>query len=172
MLVGDDGLGSFVAGRLLRDFDAPDGLRIVDGGTLGLTLLPLLQDCDAAIFVDAIRSGDAPPGTLIRIEGDDVLPAVRQHLSVHQIGVADLLDAAHLTGKYPTELVLVGLVPGNLDLGTDLSAPVRDNVPALIEAVLSEIERFGFSLAERRADFPVFRHRAGAGEPAPKLDLE
>ena len=150
MLVGDDGLGAVVADQLVRHFDVPDGVHIADGGTLGLTLLPLLQDCHAAIFIDAIRSGDAPPGTLIRIEGDEVLPAVRQHLSVHQIGVADLLDAARLTGKYPSDLVLIGLVPGNLDVGSGLSAGVKANVPALVETVLNEIARFGFLLHERR----------------------
>ncbi len=107
MLVGDDGLGAVIVDQLVRDFDLPEGLNVADGGTLGLALLPLLQDCGAAIFIDAVRSGDDPPGTPIRLQGDDVLPAVRQHLSVHQIGVADLLDAARLTGGYPSELVLL-----------------------------------------------------------------
>jgi hydrogenase maturation protease len=158
VLVGDDGLGVVAIDRLTRDFEIPDGVRIVDGGTLGLSLLPLLQEVDAALFVDAVRSGDAPPGTLIRIAGDDVVAAARQHLSVHQIGVADLLDAARLTGSYPSELVLLGLVPADLELGVGLSASVRRNVPALIEAVVSEIARFGFSLHERE----------GIPDPAPR----
>lgn len=166
VLVGDDGLGAVASDQLLRRFDVPDRVHIVDGGTLGLTLLPLLQDCDAAIFIDAIRSGDTPPGALIRMEGDDVLPAVRQHLSVHQIGVADLLDAARLTGKYPSELVLIGLVPDNLALGTGLSAAVKGNLPALIETVLNEIARFGFSLHERR---PTSRPSGHPPVPDPVL---
>ncbi|MGZ5474942.1 MAG: hydrogenase maturation protease [Thermoanaerobaculia bacterium] len=146
VLCGDDGLGVIVADRLIRDFEIPEGVRVVDGGTLGLSLLPLLQEFDAAIFLDAVRSGDAPPGTLIRIDGDAVVPAVRQHISVHQIGVADLLDAARLTDAYPSELVLLGLVPGSLDLGLGLSPPLRRKLPLLVEAVVVEIERFGFSV--------------------------
>lgn len=146
MLCGDDGLGVIVADRLIRDFEIHEGVRVVDGGTLGLALLPLLQEFDAAIFLDAVRSGDAPPGTLIHIDGDAVVPAVRQHLSVHQIGVADLLDAARLTGTYPSELVLLGLVPGSLDLGLGLSPPLRRNLPLLVDAVVVEIKRFGFSV--------------------------
>jgi hydrogenase maturation protease len=131
---------------MTRGFDVSEGVAILDGGTLGLALLPVLQNFGAAIFVDAVRSGDAPPGTLIRIDGDEVLPAVRQHLSVHQIGVADLLDAARLTNHYPSELVLLGLVPANLDLGVGLSQPVRQNLQSLVAAVVKEIERFGFSV--------------------------
>jgi hydrogenase maturation protease len=150
VLVGDDGLGAIVVHQLTRQFDVPQGVSILDGGTLGLALLPLLQDCDAAIFVDAVRSGDEPPGTLIRIDGAGVLPAVRQHLSVHQIGVADLLDAARLTGGYPSELVLLGIVPENLELGVGLSPSVLLSVPSLIRATVEEIARFGFVLRDKK----------------------
>jgi len=163
VLVGDDGLGVVVIDRLTRDFEISDAVHVVDGGTLGLSLLPLLQDFNAAIFVDAVRSGDAPPGTLIRIAGDDVVAAARQHLSVHQIGVADLLDAARLTGSYPSELVLLGLVPADLEIGVGLSASVLLNVPALIKAVVSEIARFGVSLHEREGIPDPARHAAALG---------
>ena len=150
MLCGDDGLGIVVIDQLLRDFEIPDRVSVIDGGTLGLNLLPLLQQCDAAIFVDAIRSSGAAAGTLIRAEGDEVLPVVRQHLSVHQIGVADLLDSARLTGSYPSELVLLGLVPASFELGVGLSPALREGLPQLLEAVVEEIARFGFSLHETK----------------------
>ncbi len=145
-MCGDDGLGAVIVDRLSRGFDVSEDVSVVDGGTLGLSLLPLLQDFDAAILIDAVRSGGSPPGTFIRIDGHDVVPAVRQHLSVHQVGVADLLDAARLTGTYPSELVLLGLVPESIELGVGLSPAVRGQLPQLIEAVRKEIERFGFSI--------------------------
>ncbi len=140
VLLGDDGLGE-TAVRLFEETHGPfDRVRILDGGTLGLSLLPYLQEARAAILVDAIRA-DRPAGTLVRLTGDEVAPAVATRLSVHQIGVADLLDAARLAGNLPRELVLLGLVPESIELRLGLSAPVARGVPGLLEALADELAR-------------------------------
>ncbi len=139
VLCGDDGLGPAVIAQMARDGGC-DGVELLDGGTLGLSLLPILADADFAVLVDAIRHGGAKPGTLVRIDGDAVLPAVRERLSVHQIGVADLLDAARLTDRYPAQLVLLGLVPETIELGIGLSESLQRNVPALIEEIENVLE--------------------------------
>src|SRR5512134_729548 len=103
LLCGDDGLGAAAIARLERDYEAPDEALVLDGGTLGLSLLPYLEDTEDAILIDAIRD-DAPTGALVRLTGEDVGPAVRHRLSPHQVGVADLLDAARLHDRYPRRL--------------------------------------------------------------------
>jgi hydrogenase maturation protease len=116
VLCGDDGLGAIAVHLLRRRYRVPDGVVVLDGGTLGLSLLPTLEQAHEAILVDAIRA-DGPPGTFVRLEGDDVAPAVAARLSVHQVGVLDLLEAARWRGRYPSRLVLLGLVPESIDLG-------------------------------------------------------
>ncbi len=145
VLCMDDGLGPAAVEILIRDYTIPDGVVVLDGGTLGLSLLPIIEDSDQVLIIDAIRM-DAPPGTLIFLEGNSVLPAVRLRLSVHQVGVADLLDAAKIRGKLPASLLLLGIVPSSIELGYELSAPVRDAMPALVEAVIDEVRRLGFEL--------------------------
>ena len=81
--------------------------------------------------MDAIRA-EGPPGTLVRLEGEDVAPAVASRLSPHQVGVADLLDGARWRDRYPDRLVLLGLVPETLDLGLRRSRAVEAALPALV----------------------------------------
>jgi hydrogenase maturation protease len=131
-----------------RRFQVGEGVEILDGGTLGLSLLPYLEGRAAVILVDAIR-GDSPPGSFVRLEGDQVAPAVRDRLSVHQIGVADLLDGARLLGRYPEELVLLGLVPESLELRVGLSEGVAAGIPILVEACVHEIQRLGYEVVAR-----------------------
>ncbi len=150
LLCTDDGVGAVAVHRVLREYDAPAGVQVLDGGTLGLSLLPLLEDADAAILVDAIR-GEGP-GTLVRIEGDEVAPAVAARLSVHQVGVADLLDGARLLGRCPPRLVLVGIVPADLSLGIALSPAVAAGLPRLVAAVVEEARSLGFPFQPREAD--------------------
>ena len=110
VLLSDDGLGAAAVACVERDYCIPSGVRLEDGGTLGLALLGLLTDLDHVILVDAVRTDD-PPGTLVRLDGTDVTDAVRDRLSPHQVGVADLLDTARLIDRYPTAVTLLGLVP-------------------------------------------------------------
>ena len=149
VLCMDDGVGPAAVERLSRDYSAPDGVAMLDGGTLGLSLLPIIEDSDRVLIVDAIQM-DAPPGALVFLQGDDVLPAVRLRLSVHQVGVADLLDAARMRGTLPAALTLFGIVPATIDLGWELSPPVSQALPRLVAAIVDHVRMLGFDLTRRR----------------------
>jgi hydrogenase maturation protease len=151
VLCSDDGLGVAAVSRLQRDYQAPDGVEVLDGGTLGMALLPYLMQADIAILVDAIRTDD-PPGTAVRLDGADVLPAARNRLSPHQVGVVDLLDGAMLRGEYPGTVILIGLVPRGTDLGIELAPEVEAGLPGLIDAVVAEAARLGFPLSPQSGD--------------------
>jgi hydrogenase maturation protease len=148
LLCGDDGLGAAAVARLDRDWEAPDGALVLDGGTLGLALLPYLEDARDVILVDAIRA-DGPPGALVLLAGEDVAPAVRHRLSPHQIGVADLLDGARLHDRYPRRLVLVGLVPATLSLGIERSAAVQSHLPELVHEIVAQARRLDHAFVRR-----------------------
>jgi hydrogenase maturation protease len=151
VLLEDDGVGAAAVALLLEHYEIPVGARVLDGGTLGLSLLPYLEAADSVILVDAVRIEERP-GSLVRVEGDDVLRAVATRLSPHQVGVADLLDGARWLGRYPRRVVLLGLVPASMELAVGLSARVRPALPALVERVVEEARTLGFAFRRRSAD--------------------
>jgi hydrogenase maturation protease len=151
VLCGDDGLGVIALERLRRDFELPDGVSLVDGGTLGLALLPLLEDADVVWVLDAIAA-DAPPGTLVTLTGEAVEPALRERLSPHQIGVADLMDALHWRDTWPSSVRVLGLVPENLDLRIGLSRPLARGLDGLVAAVVRELSEAGLPPLPRAPD--------------------
>ena len=145
VLLGDDGLGAVALARLASRYLIPTGVRLEDGGTLGLGLLGLLSEAEHVILVDAVRT-DSPPGTQVRLDGDDVMPAVRDRLSPHQVGVAELLDTARLIGCYPATVTLIGLVPESLDLGLARSPAVAASLDELVEAIVREVAALGYPM--------------------------
>jgi hydrogenase maturation protease len=145
VLLGDDGLGAAACARIERDYRIPSGVQLEDGGTLGLSLLGLISDADRLILIDAVRA-NAPPGTLIRIDGADVTEAVRDRLSPHQVGVADLLNAARLIGCYPTAVTLLGLVPDAIELAVARSNAVNSGLQQLVAAIVHEVQSLGFEM--------------------------
>ena len=148
VLLGDDGVGAAAVDRLERDYRIPPEVRLVEGGTLGLSLLAEIAEAAHVILVDAVAT-DAPPGTLVRLDGADVIDAVRDRLSVHQVGVADLLNAARLIGRYPASVVLLGLVPGLIGLGVGRTREVDAAIDALVSTIRREVQALGYQLAPR-----------------------
>ncbi len=158
VLCADDGLGVAAVELLRQRFETPDDVRVVDGGTLGLALLEQFRATDDVVLVDAIQTGD-PPGSFVRLEGDDVGPAVRNRLSCHQVGVAELLDALRWLDAYPKRVVLLGLVPEMLDVRVARSDTVERQMPRLVEAIVEEADRLGYGLL-LKTDSAVGRRRS------------
>jgi hydrogenase maturation protease len=148
ILLGDDGLGVAAVEELRRRFELPDGVSVIDGGTLGLSLLPVLQSARRVILVDAVAA-DAEAGSLVRLTGDEVGHAAAHRLSPHQVGVADLLDGLRLLGGFPAEIVLIGLVPQAIELSVERSAPVERQMSRLVDAVADEAASMGLPLRRR-----------------------
>lgn len=151
LLCGDDGLGIAALERLRARYDVSPDVALVDGGTLGLALLPTLEDADAVWILDAVAA-DAPPGTFVALEGRDVEPALRGRLSPHQIGVADLCDAMHWRDTWPASVRVLGLVPAGIELGLGLSQPVARALDALVEATVGELVEAGHGVVPRPTD--------------------
>lgn len=142
-LFGDDGLGIVAVERLRARYDWPENVQLVDGGTLGLQLLPVLEAAERAILIDAIRA-DAEPGTIVRLQGDAVANRLPQRLSPHEIGVADLLFGSRLLGHSPDPLVLLGIIPEKLDWGVERSEVVDEQIDDLVGFVVKEARKLGF----------------------------
>jgi hydrogenase maturation protease len=143
-LLSDEGVGVRVVEQLQARYRFAGDVEILDGGTLGLDLLPYVEKADRLLVVDAVEMG-ADPGTLVRLEGDEIPSVLGPKLSPHQVGFADLLDAARLTDCLPQERVLWGCQPTSLKVGLSLSPAVEAQVELLVESVLTELLRWGVS---------------------------
>jgi len=146
LLLSDDGLGAAAVSLLERRYETPEDVVLLDGGTLD-SLLTLLADADDVILVDAVPA-DAAPGSIVRLAGDTVLAAVRERLSAHQAGLADLLEGMRQEGR-AERLVLLGLVPALLERSDARSAPIEAALPRLVEAIAEEARWMSHDLLPR-----------------------
>lgn len=144
-IMRDDGFGVKVVTALLSRYCFPASVRLLDGGTLGLDLLPHLEGVARLLIIDALEMG-AAPGAIFRLENEEVPRAFASKLSVHQMGVQDLLAVAELQGHLPGTLVVWGVQPASVQMGTELSAPVQAVLPEVVEAVAGELRRWQISL--------------------------
>lgn len=137
-LMGDDGLGIVVARQLLSRTDLPDGVQVVDGGTWGLNLLPVIEDAERVLLVDAIDTAEAP-GTLIRLSRERLPRYLATKISPHQVDLRDVLALAELRGTLPEDTTAIGLQPQIVALGTALSPLIAGRMEELMSAVLDHL---------------------------------
>jgi hydrogenase maturation protease len=142
VLMNDDAAGVRVVQALADKYVFPENVTLLDGGTLGLDLLPYLEEIDRLLVIDAVETGSAT-GTVVRLTGDDIPLALATKVSPHQMGLKDLLLVADLQGNSPAEMVLWGVQPGSIEMDIELSPEVAAALTVLQDRVIEELAAWG-----------------------------
>jgi hydrogenase maturation protease len=145
VLLRDDGVGVHAIRALERlaelgDLALPPGTSLVDGGTLGLGLLPAVSNARAVLLIDAAVLGRVP-GAVKVVHGDALRHARAGPGSASGAGVGDLLATAQLLGTLPDAVALVGVQPGEIAVGLELTELVGSALPTVVKVVLDELWR-------------------------------
>ena len=140
ILLKDEGIGVHAAYALAK-LKLPERIRIIDAGTSGLGLIDLMKEASSMILLDAVEMGKKP-GTVIRFSPEEVtVIADKVNLSLHEIGLPQLLRLASILGVLP-ELVIIGIQPKEIGWGLGLSADLKKVIPNIVESVLREIDKY------------------------------
>jgi hydrogenase maturation protease len=150
LLWADEGFGVRCVEALGEGFDLPDDVVVMDGGTLGLALVPELIDATHVLLFDAVEHR-GEPGALV-VARDDEVPLLMgaNKMSLHQVGVNDIFASLELLGHKPGHVTVVGIRPVLLaDYGGSLTEAVRAQLPAALALGIEELRRWGVEVRER-----------------------
>jgi hydrogenase maturation protease len=118
----------------------PPNVELLDGGTLGIDVLNLIAGADKLIIVDAMKT-EAETGAIFRFRPEDIKTVSKGYkTSLHQIDLFEALKIAKLMDQYP-ESIVIGVQPGKIEWGLELSPELRERIPAIIGVVLEEIAK-------------------------------
>jgi hydrogenase maturation protease len=142
ILLTDEGVGIRVIERIQERYAFPDNVSVLDGGVLGLSLLGVISEADHLIVVDAIKKG-GEPGSLYRLEGDEVPRRILAKNSLHQVDFLETLASCQALDKVP-ETVILGVEPLDIEnLSIELTPVVQGRIDVLVDMVLKELDRLG-----------------------------
>jgi len=141
-LVGDDGLGLAALERLRAGWSFDPPVALEDGGTWGLTLLPLIEDAEQLLFLDAIDVGEAA-GSAVALEREELPRMFALKLSPHEVDLRDLLALAELRGSLPARTVALGIQPERIEWAEGLSLRCAAALDDLVERAVRKLEAWG-----------------------------
>jgi hydrogenase maturation protease len=142
VLLTDDGAGVHAARQLADRLAGREDVQVLDGGTLSFTLAPLIAYATRLIVLDATELGSTP-GTVrsfVGVEMDELLR--RPRLTVHEIGLRDVLEISALAGELPRERALVGIQPAFLTWGVEPTPVVAAALAVAAQTALELLEHW------------------------------
>lgn len=131
-LMGDEGIGVHIIQEMVKQ-ELPEYIDILDGGTGGFLLLSCFQVYPTIIFVDATMDGK-PAGTisLIRPKFASDFPSA---LSVHDVGLKDMVEAVYLMDKVPDIHLFTVSIEEMNPMTIELNVKVEAIIPELIDRI-------------------------------------
>ncbi|WP_295388750.1 HyaD/HybD family hydrogenase maturation endopeptidase [uncultured Thiodictyon sp.] len=151
LLLSDEGLGVHCLRRLETGYRFEPPIALIDGGTAGVELLQLFRDHQRIVVIDALDGGQ-PPGTVSVIRDEAIRRALEVKLTLHHLGLAEVLALLDLLDERPAELVLIGVAPQRLELDLELSPGVAAAIPAVITTVEAVLTGWGVQVRTRPPD--------------------
>lgn len=166
VILQDEGFGVRAAEILREKYDFPPEVQIIDGGTLGAELLTFITGTEHLLVLDSINGG-AAAGTLFRFENEAVTAHFQDKLSVHEVGIQDVLATLSVTGRAIPDVVVLGAQPYAVGAGVALTPAMEALLPEIERRALAELSRWGIEPKARAAhEAPAFTRVAEAKNEA------
>ena len=134
-ILSDEGFGVKVVEHLKKNYDFPENVALIDGGTLGVELQHFIVGTKKLLIIDSIDGG-VEAGKIFHLRGDEILKHFTQKISAHEIGIQDILTMLEITGKKIPVVELLGVQPYSLEAGVELTKPMQKLVPIFAEKAL------------------------------------
>ena len=141
ILLKDEGVGVHVANAIRERYSFSPEVEIIDGGTLGLDLLHYFEGKDKVLLVDAVDFRKEP-GYIGTMDDDAIPSTLFAKLSVHHIGLSDVLFAAKLLDYTPSKIRLIGIQPQSLEVGLDMTDCIASKIEELMRLVIETLKEW------------------------------
>ncbi len=142
-ILRDEGVGIHAMQALKTQIGQTSAeLEFVDGGVLGMNLLPLVEECRYLLLLDAINA-DLPPGTVIEMDREAIPLLAGVKLSEHQLTFQEVLGLARLRDTLPPYVHLIGIQPQDMSVGLELTPVVAHKLPEVLDRASARLRQWG-----------------------------
>ena len=137
-LMGDEGVGVHIV-QQMEKMNLPHYVDVLDGGTGGFFLMNVFDDYRKVIFLDATMDGKK--GGTITLLKPKFAADFPKTLSVHDVGLKDMVEALYLQDNLPEMHLVTISVEGIQPMTIEITKDVEESIPDAIEIILQLSEK-------------------------------
>jgi len=145
ILMQDEGVGVHLIQELMEKYSFDPHVQLIDGGVMGIDLLPYFDEYDRMIILDAVDF-DKEPGFINVFENENILALFTTKMSLHHLGLKDVLSYAKLLDQQPNEMCLIGMQPDEIEMKMELSKTIAGKMEEMKDLVFQKLEGWGIKV--------------------------
>lgn len=146
----DEGIGLYAAKYIKENYDFTPEVEIVDGGTLGFKLMPLLQEFDEVIIINTASDDTKKTGEISVKTTDEFLDGDLIKKTANEVEIAEMLQICSLT-EAMAETTVISIVPEDIiAVEVALSDALKSEWNNYIDATLEKIKSLGIGVNKKK----------------------
>ena len=145
----DEGIGLYAAKFIKENYTFSPAIEIVDGGTLGFKLMPLLLEFGEVIIVNTASDDTKQAGDITIKTTEQFLDGSLIKKTANEVEIAEMLQICSLT-EAMAQTTVISIVPEDIiAVEVGLSECLRGAWMSYIDTILQKIASLGFTITKK-----------------------
>jgi hydrogenase maturation protease len=147
ILLSDEGIGVHTVQQMMKQPNISE-VEIIDAGTCADIMMLISDSVEHVIIIDAANGG-GEPGDIYRFTPEDI-DTTGSMVSLHENNLVAGIKMLPLYNRELKSIIILGIEPGTLESGLELSPEIAAKIPRLIELINREITNLIESMEDKR----------------------
>lgn len=145
ILFRDEGVGVYAARYLSDNLSTTPEVEIIDGASLGFTLMRYFQEYKRVILIDTVSINDTP-GSVYRLPAQEMMGLGSYRQTAHEVEIVEMLEICSLLDKM-ADVTIIGIIPEDIEsVEIGLTKSLEDSFENLIDTLIEEIKSCGYQV--------------------------
>lgn len=141
----DEGIGLYAGKYLKENFTYDPPLDIVDGGTLGFRLMPLLQEYEHVLIANTSSDDSKAVGTIDVLSGDELIANAGIKKTANEVEITEMLQICSMA-SHCAQTTIISIVPEDIiSVSVDVTPALRAQWNRYIDVIVDELAKCGIS---------------------------
>lgn len=145
----DEGIGLYAGKYLKENFTYEPALDIIDGGTLGFGLMPLLQEYEVVIIANTSSDDSQAVGTVTVLSGEELIANQGIKKTANEVEITEMLQICSMA-NHCASTTMISIVPEDIiSVCVDVTPALRAHWERYIDVIVEELTKCGITVTQK-----------------------